>query len=67
MMTNRNKERRWKVGVSLCQRLKGSGSDCKGLWLILPAGALRLLDPDTIGRLSKVILRASFCLEDTEG
>ena len=24
-------------------------------------------NPDTIGRLSKVILRARFCLDDTEG
>lgn len=56
MMTNRNKERPRKVGVSLCQRLKGSGSDCKRLWLILPAGALRLLDPDTVKGNIKVKL-----------
>lgn len=40
-----------------------TGKDC-GLFCL---EVQRSLDPDATGRLSKVILRASFCLEDTEG
>lgn len=66
VLATSNKERRWKVKANLCQderSLDVIGKDCHLFCLEVQ----KFLDPDTIGRLSKVILRASFCLEDTEG
>lgn len=43
-----------------------SAKDCSLFCLLCLPGVLRLLDPNTIGGLSSVILRANSCLEDTE-